>query len=53
VLHDAQLAHAGSWWLQQNTFASLLLQDWYKLIATHPDRAALNDKAWYVLEALF
>lgn len=51
VLHDAQLAHAGIWWRQQNTFASpLLLQHWYKLIATHPNRATLNDKLGMLLK---
>ena len=45
VLHDAWLACAGSWFPQQTTFASLLLlEHWHKLIATHPDRATLNDK---------
>lgn len=36
---------------QQNTFASLLLlQHWHKLIATHPDRATLNDKLGMLLK---
>lgn len=45
ALPDKQLACAGSWWLQETTFAFLLLlKDWPKLIATHPDRATQNDK---------
>lgn len=44
VLPNEQFACAGSWWLQQTTFAFLLLKRWPKVIATHPDRATWNDK---------